>query len=66
MATSNTKSTTTIILTLTAQEAYYLKGLTQNHLGIDSEIESDRKAREAIFTSLPPMSYLIFYGAEEE
>jgi hypothetical protein len=66
MAIGRTKIETTITLSLTTQEAYYLKGLTQNHLGIDSEIESDRKARESIFASLPSMSDLLFYVAEEE
>ena len=54
MATATYKTTKVISLTLSAEEADYIKGIVQNYIGEnpDNEIFEDKQIRESIFEAL--------------
>lgn len=54
MATATYKTIKVISLTLSAEEADYIKGMVQNYIGEnqDDEIFEDKQIRESIFEAL--------------
>ena len=54
MATATCKTTKVITLILSAEEADYIQGMTQNYIGEnpDDEIFEDKQIRESLFESL--------------
>ena len=60
MATVKIKQTPTITLTLSIEEALFIKGITQNTTCVNpvNEDPKDKHVREEIFTALPEFDFL--------
>lgn len=54
MATATYKTIKVITLTLSAEEADYIQGMTQNYIGEnpDDEVFEDKQIRESLFEAL--------------
>ena len=47
-----------VTLTMAADEALWLKQMTQNYIGPGNEVEEDRRVRVTLFEALPPFKEL--------
>lgn len=57
MASVKVKTTKIVILELSEDEAEYLCGLTQNHLGYTVELSEETYMREQIFKALKEVEH---------